>query len=159
VATLEADEFPQRGTPGDAVNREADVALELGQGPRGPIAEDPVDPAGIETQGAQPLLEFNYIVTPQHRRAPIQESVTEMKTRFHQGVPRLGAADAVDPQSPQVLEGLDGRPRPVAVDPVGVDRSATEDGGQPALDVGDGSSLVAEGERQTYRYAAISCSN
>jgi hypothetical protein len=55
-----------------------------------------------------------------------------------------------------MLERLDRRPGPVAVDPVGVDRRATQDGGQPALDIGDGSSLVAEGERQTYRYAAIS---
>jgi hypothetical protein len=59
-----------------------------------------------------------------------------------------------------MLEGFHGGARPVAEEPVGIDRRAAgEDGGQPALYIGDGSSLVAEGERQTYRYAAISWSN
>jgi hypothetical protein len=59
-----------------------------------------------------------------------------------------------------VLERLHRGARPVTEEPVGVDgRTAAEDGRQPALNIGDGGSLVTEGERQTYRYAAISWSN
>jgi len=47
-----------------------------------------------------------------------------------------------------MLERLDGGPGAVPEDAVGVQRRAVEDGGQPALDIGDGSSLVTEGERQ-----------
>jgi hypothetical protein len=39
----------------------------------------------------------------------VEEAVPEPETGFYQGAPGLGAADAVDPQSPLVLEGLDGR--------------------------------------------------
>jgi hypothetical protein len=59
-----------------------------------------------------------------------------------------------------MLERLNGRPCPVAEDAVGVDqRAAMENGGQPPLDVRNGCSLVPEGERQAYRYAAISWSS
>jgi hypothetical protein len=59
-----------------------------------------------------------------------------------------------------MLEGLHRGARPVAEIAVGVDQRATgEDGGQPALNIRDRGSLVAEGEWQTYRYAAISWSN
>jgi hypothetical protein len=55
-----------------------------------------------------------------------------------------------------MLERLDGGPGGVTEVPVRLDRHATENGGQPALDVCDRLSLVAEGERKAYRYAAIS---
>jgi hypothetical protein len=106
------------------------------------------------------LLQIDDVVAPQHGCPPVEEAVTDVKTGFDQGAPRLGAADAIDPESSQMLKRLDGGAGPVSVDPVSVDEHATmKNGGQPSLHVGNGSSLVSEGERQAYRYAAISWSN
>ena len=103
------------------------------------------------------MLEIDHVVAAQHGRAAVEETITEAKTGFDQDVPRLGPADAVDPESTQVLERLDGGPGAVAEEPVGVDRRATV---RMAVNrrwtSGHGSPLVSEGERQAYRYAAIS---
>jgi hypothetical protein len=106
------------------------------------------------------LLQIDDIVAPQHGRTPIEEAVTDAKTGLDQGAPRLGAADAVDPESSQMLKCLNGCPRPVPEDSVSVDERATmKNDGQPPLYIRNGCPLVPEGERQTYRYAAISWSS
>jgi hypothetical protein len=66
------------------------------------------------------------------------------------------AADAIDPEPPQVLERLKGGPRPGSEDAVGIDGGAGEDGGQTVLNVRDGLPAVASGEGKAYRYAEIS---
>ena len=76
----------------------------------GGVAEDAVDPAGVEAEGAQALLELGHVVTPQHRGPAVQEAVTQPETGLDQGVPGLRAADAVDAQAAQALEGLERRP-------------------------------------------------
>jgi hypothetical protein len=47
------------------------------------------------------------VVAAEHRDAPVQEAVTQRETRLDQGVPRLGPADAVDPEAAPVLERLE----------------------------------------------------
>jgi hypothetical protein len=106
------------------------------------------------------LLQIDDIVAPQHGCTPIEEAVTHAKTGFDQRAPGLGAADAIDAESSQVLKCLNGCTRPVAEDSVSVDeRAAMEYGGQPPLHIGNSRPLVSEGKGQTYRYAAISWSN
>ena len=151
VAALQAHQLLEGGPADDAVDGKAGVALELVQGPHGGVPEDPVDPAGVEAQRAQALLQLGHVVTPQHGGPAVEEAVTQPETGLDQGVPGLGAADAVDPQAAQALEGLEGGPRGRAEDAVGVDGRAREDGGQAVLDVGDRVTAVPDGEGQAYR--------
>jgi hypothetical protein len=59
-----------------------------------------------------------------------------------------------------MLERLDCHPGGVAEVPVSIyRRAAMEYGNEPALDICDCCPLVPEGERETYRYSAISWSN
>ena len=129
----------------------AGVALELAQRSHGGVAEDAVDAARVEPEGAQALLEFGHVVTPQHGGPAVQEAVAEPKTGLDQGVPCLRAADPVDAQAAEALEGLDRGAGGRAEDAVGVDGRARQDGGQALLDVGDRRAAVADGERQAYR--------
>ena len=104
-----------------AVGGEAGVALKLEHGPLGVLAEDAVDPSGVEAQGAQPPLEVGDVVAPERGRRVVQQAVTELVARLDQRAPRLGAADPVDPQAPPLLEGADGGfgARPVQAGAVG----------------------------------------
>ena len=151
VAALQAHQLEEGGPADDAVDGEPGVALELVQRPHGGVAEDAVHPAGVEAQGAQALLQLGDVVTPQHGSPAVEEAVTHPETGLHQGVPGLGAADAVDVEAAQTLEGLERGPGGRAEDAVGVDGRAREDGGQAVLDVGDRVATVADGERQAYR--------
>jgi hypothetical protein len=151
VSAFEAEELLEGGAAHDAVDGEAGVALELPEGLRGGVTEDPVHPARVETQRAQALLQLGDVVTPQHRCPPVQEAVAHSEPRLHQGVPGLEAADAVDAQAAQALEGLERGPGARAEDAVGVDGRTGEDGGQAVLDVGDRITTVADGEGQAYR--------
>jgi hypothetical protein len=106
------------------------------------------------------LLQVHDIIAPQHGRTPVEETISDAKTGLHQRSPRLGAAYSVDPEPAQMLERLNGRPRAVPENAVSVDQWATmKNGRQPLLDIGNGCPLVPEGERQAYRYAAISWSS
>ena len=151
VAALQAHQLPQGGAADDAVDGEAGVALELAQRPHGGVPEDAVDPAGVEAQRAQALLQLRHVVTPQHGGPAVEEAVTHPETGFHQGVPGLRTADAVDTQAPQALEGLEGGPGARAEDAVGIDGRARQNGGQAVLDVGDRVTTVPDGEGQAYR--------
>ncbi len=110
VAALQAQELLQGGPADDPVDGQAGVALELGQRPHGGVAEDAVDPARVEAERAQALLQLGHVVTAQHRGPAVQEAVTHAKTGLDQGVPGLGAADAVDAEAAEALEGLERRP-------------------------------------------------
>jgi hypothetical protein len=145
VPALESQQFTEGGAPEDAVDGETGVALELGQCPRGQVAEDPVDPTGVEAECAQPQLEVGHVVAALHGCAPVEEAVADAKTSLDQGVPRLEAADAVNPQAAEVLERLDRGTGAVPEDPIRVeDTVPAEDGGQPVLDVRDGRTGVPE---------------
>ena len=160
VTALESLELTEGGAPEDSVGGAAGVALELGQRPRGQVAEDPVDPTGIEAERAQPQLEVGHVVAALHGCAAVQEAVAEAETGLDQGVPRLEAADSIDPQAAQVLECLHRGTGAVAEHPIGVEGTApSEDSGQPVLDIRDGRSGVPQGKGQAYRYAAISWSS
>ena len=151
VAALQAQQLLQGGAADDAVDGESGVALELVQGPHGGVPEDAVDPAGVEAQRAQALLQLRHVVTPQHGGPAVQEAVTHPETGFYQGVPGLGTADAVDPEAPQALESLEGGPGARSEDAVGIDGRARQYGGQAMLDVGDRVTTVPDGEGQAYR--------
>jgi hypothetical protein len=72
----------------------------------------------------------------------------------------LQAADPVDPQAAEVLEGLDRGAGAITEYPVGVDGpAAAEDGGQPMLDVRDCGTRVPQRKGKAYRYSAISWSS
>ena len=151
VAALESQQLLEGCATHDAVHGEAGVALELPERPYGGVAQDPVDPAGVEAQRAQPLLQLGDVVTPQHRGPAVQEAVAQPETGLHQGVPCLHPADPVHPEATQALEGLESGAGGGTEDPVGVDRRPGEDGGEAVLDVGDRVAAVADGERQAYR--------
>ena len=112
----------------DAVHRQADVALEVGQGRRGQVAEDAVHPPGVEAEGRQASLQVSDVVAPEHGLAEIEEPVSQPEAGLDQGRPGLGAADAVDPQAPAVLEGLDRGPGP------GAERCPSVSGAQGSAD-------------------------
>src|SRR5581483_7575669 len=71
----------------------------------------------------------------------------QMETAFHEGVPRLRPADAVDPQPPLVLEALDSTFRPVAVGAGRVGNGLPEPG-EPLLQVADRVARVAATEQR-----------
>ena len=146
VARTEAEQFGHRRAASDPVDREPDVALEFAEGRGRQVAEDPVDPSGVEPQGTEPLLEFGDIVTPEHGGPTVEEPVAEPAARLDQCGPRLATAHAVDPEPPPVLERLDRRPGPFAELPVLVDARGEAQLSQAQLDIRDGLSLVAESE-------------
>jgi hypothetical protein len=151
VAARQTQQLQQRGAADDAVDREAGVALELVQGLHGGVPEDPVDPAGIEAECAQALLQLRHVVTPQHGGPAEEEAVTHPETGFHQGVPGLRATDAIDAKAAQALEGLERGPGARPEDAVGIDGRARQNGGQAVLDVRDRVTAVSDGEGQAYR--------
>ena len=81
--------------PGDAVDRQPGVALEVAEGPRGEVAEDAVDPAGVEAEGAEAPLELGDVVAPEHRAAEVEQPVARAVARPRPGRPRSGG-----PQTP-----------------------------------------------------------
>jgi hypothetical protein len=101
-------------------------------------------------------LQVGHVVTALHGRPPVEEAVTQPETGFHQGVPRLLSADAIDPEPPEVLKRFKSGPGPGAEDAVGIDGAAGENGGESVLNVRDRLPAVARGEGKAYRYAEIS---
>ena len=99
---MAAPAIPSTGTSG--------IALELAQRGRGQVPEDPVDPAGVESEGTEALLQLGNVVAPDHRGSPVEEAVAQAPTCLDQRRPGLWTADAVDPETSPVLEGLDSRP-------------------------------------------------
>ena len=67
-----------RGGAGDAVDRKAGVALEVAQGDRGQVTEDAVDPPGVESEGAQTLLELGHVVAPEHGGPAVEEAIAKL---------------------------------------------------------------------------------
>ena len=99
-----APAMPSTGSP--------DVALEFAERGRGQVTEDAVHPPGVEAEGTQTLLELGDVVAPQHRGAAVEEAVAQLAPGLDQGRPGLWPAHAVDPETPAILERLDGGPGP-----------------------------------------------
>ncbi len=138
MAGAESQQLGDRRRPGDAVDRDAHVALKVAKSGRGEIAEDAVDPAGVETQGAQALLELGDVVPPQHGRPPVEEPVTESVPGLDQSRPGLRPTHPVDPKAPAVLERLDRRPGTGSELAPSIDAGGEPELLQAALDVGHG---------------------
>ncbi len=151
VTALETEQLTEGGTPHDAVDGEAGVALELAQGTGRVVTEDAVHPPGVEPECAQALLEVRHVVTPQHRSPAVEKAVTDPKSGLDQGLPRLQPADPVDAQAPQALEGLDRGARALTEEPVGIDGNARQYGGQTVLYVGDRVAAISDRQWKAYR--------
>ena len=151
VWALQAEQFMQSGPSDDAVDRKAGVALELGQRVGGVVTEDAVDAAGVEPKCAQPLLEVGDVVTPQHRSPAVEEAVAQQEACFDERIPGLFAANPVDTEPSQALEGLDRRPSGRTKDAIGVDCDAGKHSGEPVLDVGNGFPAIADREGEDQR--------
>ena len=90
---------PMRRGPADLVGRETGVALERAERALGLRPEDAVLAAGVEAERVEPALQLDHVVAAQHRLAQVEQPVAEREAALDQRGPRLGAADAVDPQA------------------------------------------------------------
>jgi hypothetical protein len=146
VTVLQAKEFHQGLSADDAVHRLSGVSLKVGQGGRGQVAKDAVDLTRIKAQGAQSLLDFGHVVASKHRRAAVEEAVTQAKSRLNQDVPGLATNHAVHAQSPTMLEGL--HRGPSGRTERTVRRHGPDQGAQTMLDIEHGIASVALRQRQ-----------
>ncbi len=76
-----------RGTPDYAVVRKTDILLELLNRPLSSRPKNAVDPVWVETKLAEPPLELRHIIATHHRRAVIEEPITETVVGLNEGVP------------------------------------------------------------------------
>ena len=134
---------------GDAIDRQADVPLEVAECPGRVRAEDPVDPTSIESEAAEAELEVGHVVAPKHRSVQVEMTIPEPDPCLHEG--SLGGL--VDRAVfVQAALGLEGQKRPGRVRSEvtvglldGVDRMA--DRQQAAVEVPDGSPPVVGSNR------------
>lgn len=108
VARLHSEQLANREGPDDAVDSDADVALEVDDSGCRVVAKDAVDAATVEAERAETLLELGNVVTPEHGRGPEKRPLAQPKPGLHQGIPGLGAAGPIDPEAAPMLERLDG---------------------------------------------------
>ncbi len=101
---LQALEGADRLRPADAVGRQLDVALELGQRVGGVGTEDPVHPPGVEAEATEPALQLGHVVTPEVGAAQLERPVAEHPAGLDQRVPRDVVAHAVRGEAVIVLE-------------------------------------------------------
>ena len=132
----------------DPVDRERGVLLELAHRLGGRVTEDAVDAAGVEPQRAESLLELCDVVPALHRGAPVQEAVTEPVPGLDEGLPRLHAADAVDPEPAVLLERFDRRARRAPEAPHFVADGAVAEREEAVLDVSHRLPAVTFAKRQ-----------
>ena len=146
--------------PTDGVTGQSGVALELEDGPLGVLAEDAVDPAGVEPEGAQAALQVGDVVPSQRGRGVVQQPVAQLVAGFDERAPGLGPADAVDAQPPPLLERPHGHFGGGAVEAGPVRAGVVPGGAQPGLEVPNGLArcpLAEEGlEAPGYRNSASS---
>ena len=132
----------------DAVGGQADVALEVVEGPRRQRAEDAVDPPGVEAEATEAALQLGDVVAAQVGGAVVEEAVTEVPAGLDEGGPRLLVAAAVDSEAPGALERPDGRLGGGAVAPY-LGAAGREAGGtEAALKVTDSFAGVSRPQRE-----------
>ena len=143
------DQLGHRRRPGDPVDGYSGIALELTERGRGEVPEDPVDPAGVESEGTEALLQLSNVIASDHRSSPVQEAVAQAPACLDQRRPGLWTTDAIDPQTSPVLEGFDSaleyRPTEGALSVHGTDKAKRL---QPSLDISNRRARIAgpEGE-------------
>ncbi len=136
-----------RGPSDHPVVRKACILLELLDRLVGPGPEDAVDPVGVEAELAEPTLEFRYVIAPHHRVAVVEEPITEPMVGFHEGAPRLRAADPVNYQAAVALKATQ-RSLGLSAELLGFGVSAVADQGEPALEITDRVARITPAQRQ-----------
>ena len=134
---LQALEGADRLRPADAVRRQLDVALELGQCVGRVGTEDPVHPPRVEAEAAEPALELGHVVTPEVGATQVERPVAEHPAGLDERVPRDVIAHAVRRQAVILLERGDRGARLVAVVAPLRARRSEAGGRQPPLEVPD----------------------
>ena len=148
VAHRDGEAFEQRlegRRPARAVGRDPDVALELPHRELGLPAEPAVDPADLEAEVEQPLLERDHVVAGEHRAGRVgQQPVTEPPPRLLERAVGVGTDDAVDGEATLLLERPHGAVEAV-VEVVRVGGVVVEEPEhrQPGADLLDGRACVA----------------
>ena len=115
----------------------------------GALAQDAVDPAGVEAERAQPALQVGDVVTAQRGIPAIEQAVAQPVARLDQRGPRLLAADAVDAQA---ARGLEGAARFLGVfleAAAGVAGRVEARRGEAPLEITDSLALSAAAKRET----------
>jgi hypothetical protein len=144
----EPDELANGGGSGNPIDGYSGIALELTERGRGEVPEDPVDPAGVESEGTEALLQLSNVIASDHRSSPVQEAVAQAPACLDQRRPGLWTTDAIDPQTSPVLEGLDSRSSTVRERALGVHGTDKAKRLQPSLDISNRRARIAgpEGE-------------
>ena len=115
------------------------------------LAENAVDPAGIETERPQPPLKRGDVVATQRRRGVVEQAVAGAVTRLHQRAPGLRPADAVHMQAPRLLERAHRGLGALAEEPGPVGGGFDPDARQSRLEVADRFADVAAAQQRAYR--------
>ena len=124
------------------VGRQADVLLELTSSGLCVGSEDAVHPTGVESEPAEPPLEFFYVVAAHHRGAVVKKPVAQPHFCFHQRVPGVRSADAVHHEpavSLEVPQSSLSRRAELAV----VSLGAVADESQPTLKIEHSFTMIA----------------
>src|SRR5262249_21338519 len=107
----------------DAVGEQADVSLEVPHGAIGPLPENAVRSAGVETQDVQASLEGEDVVTSMEGDPKVEHAVSQASSGFDQLLPRVRPHESVHQVLAPLLElshRWSGR-RPEPPDLLGVD--------------------------------------
>jgi len=110
--STEAAELANSVGTDDPVSGEADIPLELFERGTGLVAEDTVDPSGVETQHAEAALKVSDVVATEGWAPQVQQAIPECVRSFEECLPRLGSTDAV---GSEVAGGLEGQNRIVGL--------------------------------------------
>ena len=143
----EAAQLEEGHRPRHAVGGEAGVPLEPGdrRSRGGPV--DPVDPAGVEPERREALLQLGHVVAAQEGRGRREDAVAEPAAGLDEPVPGVGPDDAVDADPAVPLERLDRGTRGRSEDAGRIPVGDVPERGQALLDVGDRGPLGALCER------------
>ncbi|HZQ27151.1 MAG TPA: hypothetical protein VFA94_05575 [Acidimicrobiales bacterium] len=109
----------------------------------GALAQDAVDPPGIEAERAQPALQVGDVVAPQGGIAAVEQPVAEPVAGLDQRRPRLLPADPVDAQAACGLKGAARLLGAVIEAPAGVACGIEPRRGEAPLEIPDSLALPA----------------
>ena len=115
-------QFNQRLAGQRAAGLDRAVALEVNEGVFQQASEDPVDPAGVESELGETHLQLGDVVAAQIRMVEVEESLAEAPTGLDQSRPGRSVGLPSDWQASRPLERLDDRDRPVTEGVSGVAR-------------------------------------
>jgi hypothetical protein len=142
VSLVETVEMLKHRWAAHPVDGNARVALKVHHGPDGVIAEDRVDPTGVESKRREATLQLTNVISSEHPVPAIEQPIAEPVTGFDECVPcttveTSGVIDSVCAlKSPQSLF------RRRSEQPGRIARGAVELG-EPKLEVEDDATFVA----------------